>query len=331
MKIDDVLGKGYTFVDVRSPAEFAEDHIPGAVNIPLFSNDERAIIGTMYKQIGKDVAINKGLEIVSQKLPEMIAEYTRLKGPLCVYCWRGGMRSGSVVSLLQSLKFDVAQLENGYKDYRRFVREQFETIPIPPMVVLYGLTGSGKTEMLQQLPQSLDLEGLAQHRGSIFGDVNLQPRTQKMFESLLFERLVALKDEPFIFVEGESRKIGMVIIPVSVWQAMQKGKKVRVVCSHEERVNRLYNEYCVDFDVEKMKEKIRAIQKFLGKKQAEELCAMLDRGQIRPVIEKILVEYYDRLYKHTVESKVYSATVSSVDGFRQSLPEAVQRMIGYKQ
>jgi len=316
MKIEDVYGKEYLFIDVRSPAEFAEDHIPGAVNIPLFSNEERAIVGTMYKQIGKDVAINKGLEIVSHKLPEMIAEYKKLKGKLCVYCWRGGMRSGSVVSLLASLQFDVVQLENGYKDYRRFVREQLDAVGIPPMMVLYGLTGSGKTEMLQQLPNSLDLEGLAQHRGSIFGDVNLSPRTQKMFESLLLQRLFALRNEKSIFVEGESRRIGPVVIPLSIWNAMQKGTKVKVVCSQEQRVDRLYTEYCDNFQTEKMKEKIHAIEKYLGKKQADALCLMLDRGEIRAVIEKILTEYYDKLYTHTVESKVYSGTVGSVGELR---------------
>jgi len=174
MKIDDVYGKEYTFVDVRSPKEFGLDHIPGAVNIPLFSDDERAIVGTIYSKESKERAMDVGLEIASKKLPSMIEVYKKLEQPLCVYCWRGGMRSGSVVSLLKSLGFDVIQLENGYKDYRRYVREELEKVIIPPLVVLYGLTGSGKTEIIQQIDDSVDLEGLAKHRGSIFGDIHLQ-------------------------------------------------------------------------------------------------------------------------------------------------------------
>ena len=130
MKIEELYGKDYTFVDVRSPKEFEEDRIPGAINIPLFSNEERAIIGTLYKQVGKDVAIEKGLEIVSEKLPKMIADYKKIQGKICIYCWRGGMRSGSVVALLQSLKFDVVQLDKGYKDYRRFVREKLDSLEL---------------------------------------------------------------------------------------------------------------------------------------------------------------------------------------------------------
>ncbi|MSR86470.1 tRNA 2-selenouridine(34) synthase MnmH, partial [Candidatus Woesearchaeota archaeon] len=208
MKIEDCYGREYVFVDVRSPKEFIEDHIPGAINIPLFSNEERAIVGTLYKQVGKDVAIDKGLEIVGHKLPEMIQEYQTLKEKrIIVYCWRGGMRSGSVVGLLQSLKFDVVQLENGYKDYRRFVREQLDRVHIPSLVILYGLTGSGKTEILGKIKNSIDLEGLAQHRGSIFGDIGLTQRSQKMFESLLLKRLIELQQEKVVFIEGESRRI----------------------------------------------------------------------------------------------------------------------------
>ncbi|HIJ04852.1 MAG TPA: tRNA 2-selenouridine(34) synthase MnmH [Nanoarchaeota archaeon] len=312
-KIEEVYGKAYLFVDVRSPKEFAEDHIPRAVNIPLFSNEERAIVGTLYKQVGKDMAINKGLEIVGHKLPEMIQEYQEYKEKkIVVYCWRGGMRSGSVVSLLKSLEFDVEQLEKGYKDYRRFVREELDRVPIPPLVILYALTGSGKTEMLQQLENSIDLEGLAQHRGSIFGDVGLKPRTQKMFDSLLLQRLYEIQEEDHVFIEGESRKIGNTMIPLRLWNMMQKATKVKVLCPTEQRVERLYKEYCHSLDVPLLVQKIHYIEQHLGKKKAEDLIEMLEAGKVKEVIQIILLEYYDTLYKHTVDSKEYSFEVHTV-------------------
>ncbi len=313
MKIEELYQKDYTFVDVRSPKEFEEDHIPGAINIPLFSNEERAIVGTIYKQENKDKAVDIGLEFVSKKLPEMISEYKKISNKICVYCWRGGMRSGSVTSLLKSMKFDVVQLEKGYKDYRRFVIEQLEKIIIPKMIVIYGLTGSGKTEMLQKLENSLDLEGLAQHRGSIFGDVGLKPRSQKMFESLLLKRIFELQKEDYIFIEGESRKIGSVLIPLNIWEHMQKAKKVKLLSVLSDRVDRIYKEYCNNLDLDLIKKKLGQIEKFLGKKKVEEYSLMLDNGFVKEVLEKILVEYYDNLYKHTVDSKVYEFEISNID------------------
>jgi len=299
MKIEECYGK-YTFVDVRSPKEFEEDCIPGAINIPLFSNEERAIVGTLYKQVGKDIAIEKGLEIVSSKLPEMINEYKKLKGKIIIYCWRGGMRSGSITGLLKSMKSDVEQLENGYKDYRRFVREELEKIKLPKAYVIYGLTGSGKTDLLQEFGNSLDLEGLAQHRGSVFGDIGLKIRSQKKFESLLLKRLFALKEEKFILVEGESRKIGGIQIPLNVWNQLQSAIKIKLNSPMQERIERLYKEYCRKIDKEIIIQKLKMIEKFMGKKKVDELIKLINENEIKKFIEIILIEYYDKLYKHTI-------------------------------
>src|SRR3989339_332743 len=293
-KIEEVYVKAYLFVDVRSPKEFAEDHIPRAVNIPLFSNEERAIVGTLYKQVGKDIAIEKGLEIVSSKLPEMINEYKKLKGKIIIYCWRGGMRSGSITGLLKSMKYDVEQLENGYKDYRRFVREELEKIKLPKAYVIYGLTGSGKTDLLQEFGNSLDLEGLAQHRGSVFGDIGLKIRSQKKFESLLLKRLFALKEEKFILVEGESRKIGGIQIPLNVWNQLQSAIKIKLNSPMQERIERLYKEYCRKIDKEIIIQKLKMIEKFMGKKKVDELIKLINENEIKKFIEIILIEYYDK-------------------------------------
>ena len=309
--IEEIYNQNYTFVDVRSPKEFEEDHIPGAVNIPLFSNEERSIVGTIYKKESKDLAIEKGLEIMSDKLPAMIKEYKKIEGKICIYCWRGGMRSGSITALLKSLKFDVIKLKDGYKDYRRFVREELDKINIPKFIVIYGLTGSGKTDLLKQVPNSLDLEGLAEHRGSIFGDINLEPNSQKRFESLLLKRLLELQDEKVIYVEGESRRIGRILIHPRVWEHMQKAEKYKLICQDDKRVERIYKEYCHNIDKELFKTKILQIQKFLGKTKAEELIQLLEENKIKKVIEIILLEYYDKLYAHTIENKKYTKIISS--------------------
>ncbi|MDP3919151.1 MAG: tRNA 2-selenouridine(34) synthase MnmH [Nanoarchaeota archaeon] len=306
MKIDKIYGKDYQFVDVRSPKEFEEDHIPGAVNIPLFSNEERAIVGTIYKQESKEKAIDKGFEILGTKLAHMMKDYKSFKDKkLCIYCWRGGMRSGSITNLLKSTGYDAIQLEDGYKDYRRYVREQLEIIKIPNMIVIYGLTGSGKTEILEQINNSLDLEGLAQHRGSIFGDINLTPNSQKMFESLLLKRLLELQKEKIIYVEGESRRIGRILIHEKFWNAMQKAKKVKIISTTQERVDRIYKEYCGKIDKDLFIEKTKCIEKYIGKKKTAEMVQLLEENKIKEFIEEILINYYDNLYAHTIDSKEY--------------------------
>lgn len=311
--IEETYNQNYTFVDVRSPKEFEEDHIPGAINIPLFSNEERAIVGTIYKQESKDLAIDKGLEFLSTKLPEMVQKYKEIKGPICIYCARGGMRSGSITSLLKSIGFNVIKLKEGYKDYRRFVREQLEQITIPKLVVIYGYTGSGKTELLNKLPNSLDLEGLAGHRGSIFGDINLKPHSQKKFDSLLLKRLIELKDEKVVFTEGESRRIGRILIHEKVWKQMQKSVNCELVVPIQERIDRIEGEYFKGVDPLLIKEKLHLIQKYLGKKKVEEISNYLDQGNKKEAIRICLVDYYDKLYDHTISNRDISYKIQSVE------------------
>ncbi len=326
MKIEEVYGS-YAFVDVRSPKEFDEDHVPGAVNVPIFSNEERAIVGTIYKQESKEKAIDKGLEIFSKKMPGMVKRFESLRGKkVCVYCWRGGMRSGSVVGLLKGLGFDVVQLDGGYKSYRKFAREQLESVKIPPLVVLYGLTGSGKTEMLEEMENSVDLEGLAEHRGSIFGDINLKPNSQKRFDSLLLKRLLELKDEKIIFTEGESRRIGRILISEKFWEAMKKGQKVKVVSPIDERVDRIYRIYCDKFDKELFKDKTRYIKKHIGGKKTEELCMLIDQGEVKEFLRQILLEYYDKLYAHTVDNKNYVCEVKSKEELEKAFFPALSAL-----
>ncbi|MBT3985665.1 tRNA 2-selenouridine(34) synthase MnmH [archaeon] len=322
MKIEDCYQKEFTFVDVRSPLEFEEDHIPGAINIPLLSNEERAIVGTIYKKESQQKAVDKGLEFISKSLPDMVKKYRELKQPILIYCFRGGMRSNSIASLLKSMNFKIEILERGYKDYRRFVREKLENYKIKSkFYILYGLTGSGKTEILEKLDNALDLEGCAQHRGSVFGDINLKPKSQKMFESLLLNRLEELQSKPLILTEGESRKIGKVQIPLALWKQMQEATKIKVISPIEERVDRIDKEYNLKLNQKLIEEKLDIIEKYLGKQKTFDIKLLLKEDKVKEVIKTLLLDYYDKLYAHTINSKTYEFEIKNKEDLLKQLPK----------
>tara|TARA_Y100000310_G_scaffold338067_1_gene426752 strand:- start:6146 stop:7111 length:966 start_codon:yes stop_codon:yes gene_type:complete len=297
MLIQDCYNKDYTFVDVRTPKEFEEDTIPGAINIPLFENDERALVGTIYKKESKEKAIQQGLEIVKEKLGDFYKEFSKLKQPIMIFCWRGGMRSKSIVQYLKSFDIEAYQLERGYKAYRAFVREQLQEIKIPKSVVLYGYTGAGKTEVINQLDNGLDLEGCANHRGSILGDINLKPNLQKKFESLLLKRLEELKDKPFIVIECESRKIGKNTIPEKIFEKIKNPwKTVFLDKTVEERTEISYKNYYFD-NKDEIIEKLKLIKSTMGAKKLDHVTNLLNTNKIKEAIKFLLIEYYDGFYK----------------------------------
>lgn len=308
--IKEALEKDYVFIDVRTPKEFEEATIPGAINIPLFSNEERAIVGRLYTKVGQQEAIEKGYEFVQEKLPKLLEKIRKHKGKkIVVFCWRGGMRSKSLALLLESLDFNVTQLEGGYKAYRKHVMEKLDNYKIKSkLIVLYGLTGSGKTKLLKQFKNSLDLEGLAQHRSSMFGDIGLNPRSQKMFESSLLKRLEELRDEKYIITEGESRKIGNVIIPESIFKEMQSGIKVKVETSMDERVKNLVECYSNKED-HKIREKIKMLSRRIGNKKTEQMLELFDNKKFGEVARMLLEEYYDPLYAHTINKQEYALII----------------------
>lgn len=300
ISIEEVYDKNYTFVDVRSPKEFAEDTILGAVNIPLLLDDERAIVGTIYTKESKDKAMQVGMEFISKRLPEMFQEYNKLKQPIIIFCWRGGMRSGSITGLLKACGLDVQQLEGGYKSYRAYVREQLKVVKIPKSVIVYGHTGAGKTEVICKLDNGLDLEGLADHRGSILGDIGLQPVGQKKFESRLLKRLEELKDEKFIVIECESRKIGKVEIPQKVFDKIKKPwKGIFLDKSVDERAEISRKTYFPEATKENINEiisKLERIKKYLGNKKLDKVKELLRGNMITEAIKLLLVDYYDPHY-----------------------------------
>tara|TARA_Y100000310_G_C20635444_1_gene790891 strand:+ start:448 stop:1410 length:963 start_codon:yes stop_codon:yes gene_type:complete len=297
MQIEQCYNKDYTFVDVRSPAEFEEDTVPNSINIPLFENDERAIVGTIYKQQSKEKAVEKGLEIVKEKLGDFYKEFSKLKQPLIIFCWRGGMRSKSIVQYLESFDIKANQLEGGYKAYRAFVREELTKVEIPKSLVLFGLTGADKTGVIKQLDNGLDLEGCANHRASILGDIGLKANKQKKFESLLLKRLLGLQNKDFIVIECESRKIGKNTIPDKVFEKIKNPwKTVFLEKTVEERVEISFKNYYND-NKEEILSKLKLIKKTLGKKKLEQVTQLLNEDKIKEAIEFMLIEYYDGYYK----------------------------------
>ena len=292
-------------VDVRSPVEFAKGHVPGAINIPLFDDMERAEIGTLYKAKGKENAIMRGLEIVSPKLTEYI-KLTKNKTQntrVMVYCFRGGMRSNSFGWLLNTAGLQSQILEGGYKAYRNHVLKQFEQ-PYK-LMLLGGATGSGKTEILKNLKGRipfLDLEGLAHHKGSAFGGIG-QPAQlpQQLFENNLYNDLTLVDVSELFLIEDESMSIGYNKIPYTFWLQMKKAPIIKIMMPFDLRVIRLVNEYGKE-DVTKLKQSVKNISQQLGGNNAKDCLQWLDEGKLADVAAMTL-RYYDRAYEYNHTSK----------------------------
>ena len=308
ISVSEALSRPRVFVDTRSPAEFEQGHIPGAVNVPLLENDERAIVGTLYKQQGPEEAKNRGLDIVSGKLTSIVRQIASLNAspekPLVVYCWRGGMRSKSVLTILELMGISGSQLIGGYKAYRRHVQDQLAVCKIKSeLVVLCGSTGVGKTILLQKLASRgypiLDLEGLANHRGSAFGHIGIgKPATAQNFDAQLLEELQKLSENKVILVECESKRVGNVYLPDVLYQAMQHGRRVLVKASVSTRVARLIAEYT---DVLQPNDpeiivSLQSLTRKLGKKKTSRLVEEYEAGNVHDFTASLLTDYYDGLY-----------------------------------
>lgn len=303
------------FIDVRAPIEFEEDHIPGAVNMPLFDNYEREEIGKIYKLLGKEDAIVRGSEMAGLKIGDIVANIRKIEGrDIVIYCFRGGMRSTSLVSLLESLDFNVYRLKEGYKGYRRYLLKKIDGLEIKPkLFVLHGLTGTGKTEIIRKINNSIDLEDFAGHRSSVFGAIGLKKKTQKMFESLLADRMEKLGDAAYIVAEGESRKIGDLHIPGKFLNAMFNSPGILIEASMERRVDIISNEYSPDINTAEVKKIVNSISGRLGRKNTDLLLEMFGKGDLRGFTELLLKKYYDPLYAHTLDKMNFIAKIENVD------------------
>lgn len=304
------IGQFDTIIDVRSPAEFAEDHIPGAINLPVLDNEERARIGTLYKQVSPFEAKKQGAALVARNIARHIEESCMDKAkdwkPL-IYCWRGGNRSGSMTLIMNRIGWAARQLEGGYKAYRQQVLHDLEILPAKlDFRVVCGLTGSGKSRLLAALQdtaaQVLDLEGLAVHKGSVLGHVpgNPQP-SQKYFESLLRQALSAFDPARPIFVEAESKKIGNVRAPDSLIDRMWQSHCLRLEASTAVRVQLLCEEYPHFIaDPEQLAEKLRFLTARYGKVQIDTWKEMAEKGQWDQLVSELLLKHYDPSYTRSM-------------------------------
>lgn len=307
----------YPIIDVRSPSEFERGHIPSAINIPLFNDEERAAVGTTYIKKGRHEAVKLGLEIVGPKLVYFVNEInnrTQQKNIL-VYCWRGGMRSASMSWLFELVGYKPLTLIGGYKSYRRFVQSYFDK-PYQ-LFVLGGMTGSGKTEILKALKergeQVIDLEGLANHKGSAFGWINqpAQPSTEH-FENLLFDEIRKQNPEKPIWVEDESISIGKVFIPQAFYERMSNSPSVAIEVSVENRINRLLKEY-THCESKHLIDSVSRIQKRLGSEKAAKCIKLIQDGNMAEAI-RIVLQYYDKTYRYGLENKKIPPKIITFDG-----------------
>ncbi len=296
--------------DVRSPAEFLHAHIPGSHSLPLFSDQERAEVGTLYKQKGKTFAVKQGLDFFGPKMKPIIEQVELIlkqlkkqNSSVIVHCWRGGMRSAGVAWLLDLYGFDVFILVGGYKAYRSWVLEQFSK---PYEInVLGGFTGSAKTEILTQLQSKgqsiIDLEGLAHHKGSAFGGLG-QPQqpTQEMFENKLALELY-YKNKNSFWLEDESQRIGVLNIPHQLWATIRKNKILFIDIPFDERLELITKQYGV-FPVEKLTEAVLRIQKRFGPNETKMTIAFLAANNIKAAFE-LLLRYYDREYDKSMHKR----------------------------
>ena len=316
VKYEELNPSKVVFVDTRTPKEFEEDHIPNAINLPILTNEERALVGTLYKQVSRKEAIDKGVEFFSQKLPGFMKEIGKYRDKeIVINCWRGGMRSRAVTALLDSLGFNVSQLEGGYKAYREHVRERLYNYDFKPkLIILWGLTCTGKTELLSKLDNSLDLEGLAQHRSSLYGAVGLKPNSQKRFETLLLENLDELNKKKIVFVEGESRRIGDVIIPEKLWKKICKGKNVHIVRNLDNRAKAAVKEYFdSDQKIMEIKKITESLWKVISKENKQKVIENIDNNDYHSASKILLEFYYDPLYSHTLKQIKFDCEISSDD------------------
>jgi len=303
---------GVPVADVRTPAEFEQGHIPGAFNLPLFSNEERVSVGTTYKQQSREAAILLGFDLVGSKWSGFIrtALERAPEKKIAVHCWRGGMRSGAMAWALDLYGFQVYLIEGGYKRYRRWVLEQFEQTW--NLSVVGGMTGSGKTRILHELrgrgEQVIDLEELAQHQGSTYGSLGrlVQP-SQEQFENNLAYQLTGLDRVRRIWVEDESLTIGRRMIPRTFWKGMQSAVLFDVQVPVDVRVRNLAAEYGIlnpDFLVECTER----IWKRLGPEQTKRAVVAIRENRMEDFVREVLV-YYDKTYRTGVKGRDVSRVV----------------------
>jgi len=306
ISIDDFLSlrKQLPVLDVRSEGEFAGGHIPSAINIPLLNNEERAAVGTDYKQKGQAEAIKTAFRLVGPRLHDIVTTAEKVGNELLVHCWRGGMRSANFCQFVGMAKVKTHQLQGGYKTYRQRALESFRS-PFN-FIIVGGCTGSGKSEILRALKrcgeQVIDLESLANHKGSVFGGLMMPPQpTTEQFQNDLFEEILTFDLNRNIWIEDESIAVGKIFLPQEIWRGMLISPVVEINVEKEVRINRLVSEYGPANQHEFLDAMTR-ITKKLGGQHFNAARDKLLEGNMFSVID-ILLTYYDKAYLRGLEMK----------------------------
>ncbi len=298
--------KGFKFIDVRTKEEFEEFRIPGAYNVPLFTKEEKEKVSRVYYEKGEKEAKLFALELVGGKLHQIVKEVKEIKErekKVAIYCWRGGLRSLAVATICNLTGVSVFRLKGGYREFRKYILKRIEELlKDKELIVVYGATGVGKTRMLRELKEEgfpvIDLEGLAGHRGSVFGGIGLKQPSQKMFDSLIWEELEKLKGCKQIIVEGESKKIGNLFIPEALWKKMQEGKKVVVELPLKERIKISMEDYGVGkHPKEVYLQALKRIEKILGGEKYKKIKELIEEENYKEAVKELMLNYYDKLYK----------------------------------
>jgi len=299
------LSKEVPLFDVRTPAEFHQGHIPPAKNLPLFTNEERVVVGTLYKRESPKAAMLKGLEFVGPKMRPLIeqVEATTSSKTIAVHCWRGGKRSGSVGWLMGMGGFEVHTISGGYKAYRTHILQQFHQLDLQ-LIVLGGKTGAGKTKILKALAakgeQIIDLEGLAHHKGSAFGFIGEGPSpTVEQFENNLFTTLNQLDLTKRIWVENESRRIGKVLIPQGFWDQMRQTTLINIELPFQVRLAVSLENYSTEESAD-LQIAFHNIRKRLGGQNYQTALTYLEEGNLKGAAS-IALKYYDKQYQYMLE------------------------------
>jgi tRNA 2-selenouridine synthase len=314
-------------LDVRSPGEYEHAHIPGAKLLALFTDEERAAVGTLYKRCGKREAIRRGVEIVGPKLPQLLSFFEQecknkpQEASVLIYCWRGGMRSGFLHAFLSSLGFSVEVLAGGYKAFRK----KALSVLLQPreLALLGGFTGCGKTELLKQIKQVLDLEELASHRGSAFGDIpgKKQPSCEH-FENLLAVSLSKTKGDELLWVEDESRLIGKCCVPNALFEAMRTAPLYVIERPLEERIERVHALYA-PLSKAFWIEATHKVAKRLGGAMAKEVLQAVEKGALKDAIG-LLFCYYDKAYAASL--KKHRGPVHFLDTVHDSAEQIIRKL-----
>lgn len=307
ISIDELDFNKFLLFDVRSPKEFEEYHLPGAMNLSIFTNEERAEIGTIYKHESKEDAIERGLEVVGPKLPALFQKIKmeKKKNPdkkVVIYCARGGLRSKSIAQTMNMIGLPCLQLDGGIRSYRKQIEAFFERYISTQrkIIVIEGFTGTMKTKILERLQSEgypvINLEEMAGHKGSIFGRIGEQPSSQKKFESSLFERLKELERSRFLIIESESKRIGRVVVPDFLLEGKYSGTRIHVEIPFHLRVHYICNVYKPLLHKDEIVEAVNKLSKRIPLPVMEDLQHSLQIQNYEKVVSLLLENYYDPKY-----------------------------------